>query len=69
MSAATTQLVVDDGLRSEPLPTTLLELVRAISEITSDDREVVATVQHMLDTGSVRLTGNFRDIPTEVFRS
>lgn len=68
MSAATTQSVVDDGLQSEPLSTTLLELVRAISEITSNDREVVATVQHMLETGRVRLTGNFRGVAPDVFR-
>ena len=68
MSAATTQLVVDKGLRSEPQSTTLLELVRVIGEVTSDDREVVATVQHMLETGRVQLTGNFRDVAPEVFR-
>lgn len=39
---------------------TLLELVQAICEVTSDDREVVATVRHMLRSGRVRLTGNFR---------
>ena len=40
--------------------TTLLELVRAVSEITSDDREVVATVMEMLRSGRVRLCGSFR---------
>lgn len=40
--------------------TTLLELVRAVSEITSDDREVVATVMEMLHSGRVRLCGSFR---------
>jgi hypothetical protein len=50
------------------MATTLLELVRALSEVTEDDREVVATVQHMLETGRVRLTGNFHDLPVEIFR-
>lgn len=48
---------------SVPLPvveTTLLELVRVVSEVTEDDREVVATVMEMLRSGRVRLCGNFR---------
>jgi hypothetical protein len=40
--------------------TTLLELVRAVSELTEDDREVVATVMEMLRSGRVRLCGSFR---------
>jgi hypothetical protein len=67
MSAAPTKLV-DEGLQTEPMATTLLELVRALSEVTEDDREVVATVQHMLETGRVRLTGNFHDLPAEICR-
>ena len=46
---------------------TLLELVEAIAEVTEDDREVVATVLHMLASGHVRLCGNFRDEPIESF--
>lgn len=41
--------------------TTLLDLVRAIGEVTDDEREVVATVRHLLLSGRVRLCGNFRD--------
>ena len=40
---------------------TLLELVRAICEVTHDDREVVATVTDLLQSGRVRLIGNFRN--------
>jgi hypothetical protein len=40
---------------------TLLELIRAISEVTVDEEEIVATAVHMLRSGSVRLCGNFRD--------
>ena len=47
--------------------TTLLDLVRAIGEVTDDDREIVATVLHMLRSGHVRLFGNFRDVPFDVF--
>jgi hypothetical protein len=45
--------------------TTLLALVRAVGETTADDREVVATILHMLRTGEVRLCGNFRNAPIE----
>ena len=46
----------------EPHPCTLLELVRVLSEITDDEHEVVATVIHMLCSGSVRLVGNFKGV-------
>jgi hypothetical protein len=49
----------------EPHPCTLLELVRVLTEITDDEREVVATVLHMLSTGSVRLIGNFKNAKPE----
>jgi hypothetical protein len=39
---------------------TLLELVTAICESTDDDQEVVSTVLNLLDSGRVRLCGNFR---------
>ena len=45
----------DDGI-----DTTLLELVQALVRTTNDEREIVATVRHLLRTGRVRLTGNFR---------
>jgi len=41
--------------------TTLLELVQAVSDVARTDQEVVATVLHMLRSGSVRLRGSFRD--------
>ena len=48
--------------------TTLLDLVRVLSEITDDENEIVATAIHMLRTGSVRVTGSFRDTPVNRFR-
>jgi hypothetical protein len=42
------------------IDTTMLELVSCISEVTRDDREVVATVVALVNSGRVRLTGNFR---------
>ncbi len=59
MSAAQTAVATqNDHSKSEDF--TLLELVQAVCEVTGDDREVVATVKHMLRTGRVRLAGNFR---------
>jgi hypothetical protein len=46
----------------EPEPVTLLELVDAICDVTEDEREVVATVLHMLRSGAVKLRGNFRGV-------
>jgi len=42
------------------IDTTLLELVQAIAQDTSDEREIIATVRRLLRTGRVRLIGNFR---------
>ena len=46
---------------------TLLELIQAIADVTNDEREIVATVVHLLASGQVRLCGNFRDEPIELF--
>ena len=40
---------------------TLFDLVQAVSEITADEYEVAATVEYMLNTGRVRLVGEFRE--------
>lgn len=47
-------------VRDDPVETTLLDLVHVIGEVTEDEREVVATVLHLLRSGRVRLVGNFR---------
>ena len=49
----------------EPQHLTLLELVEAVSDVTDDEQEIVATVLHMLEAGSVKLVGNFCDEPLE----
>ncbi len=49
------------------IETTLLDLVRAVSETTEDDGEVVTTIIHMLRAGNVRLTGSFKGEPTDQF--
>ena len=47
---------------------TLLELVQVICDEARDDREVVATVRHLLSSGQVRLCGNFRSAAPSTFR-
>ena len=52
---------------SEPFQVTLLELVRAVSEVSKTESEVVGTVSYMLSSGSVELTGSFRNEPVARF--
>lgn len=59
MRAATSQSIEIPA--SEPISVTLLEVVRAVGDITSNDHEVVATVIHLLVSGKIKLRGNFRD--------
>lgn len=40
--------------------TTLLELVKAVSDSATTDAEVVATVVHLVNSGIVQLCGTFR---------
>jgi len=42
------------------IESTLLELVKAVSDCAETDAEVVATVVHLVNSGRVRLCGNFR---------
>ncbi len=66
MSASAATIPVRSG-SLEPRDVTLLELVGAICDVTEDDKEVVATVVQMLQSGTVRLRGNFRDTPVREF--
>ena len=43
-----------------PETLTLLDLVAAISDEADTDEEVVATVQHPIESGKATLVGNFR---------
>ena len=66
MSAAA-KLRIEASPTGEPLALTLLELVEAVSDVTTNEDEVVATVQHILRTGRIRLCGNFRGAPVSIF--
>jgi len=54
---------IDTRHSDEPQSLTLLELIDAVSEVSDSEQEVVATVTYMLNSGRVRLAGNFRDMP------
>jgi len=43
-----------------PIRTTLLDLVWTVSQITDDERLVVATVAHMVNSRQARLIGTFK---------
>ena len=42
------------------LELTLLDLVKAVSDNAATEAEVVSTVVHLVNSGAVRLCGNFR---------
>jgi hypothetical protein len=54
---------IQTGTADEPRPVTLLELIKAVSEVSETEQEVLATVTYMLNSGRVRLSGSFRDTP------
>jgi hypothetical protein len=65
-------IAIQTQLQTAPrqrMHTTLLDLVWAVSEVTRDETELVTAVVDLLESGRARLTGNFRDIPIEVFRA
>ena len=45
---------------AHPETLTLLDLVAAVADAADTDEEVVATIQHLIETGKVTLVGNFR---------
>ena len=51
-----------------PAGVTLLELVTAVCDITDDEEEILATVCHMLESGTVRLCGNLRGVDPKTLR-
>jgi len=40
----------------QPVEVTLVELVMVLAELTEDETEIFATVDHMIASGSVRIT-------------
>jgi hypothetical protein len=52
--------VADADPRAEQI--TLLDLVAAVADVAASDEEVIATVQHLIDSGQVTLVGQFRNV-------
>lgn len=50
-----------DLAHPEPETLTLLDLVAAVADVAETEEEVVATIQHLVETGRVHLVGNFCD--------
>ena len=46
--------------------TTLLDLVAAVASVSHSDAEVVATVQHLINSGQIRLIGHFTGADVKV---
>ena len=40
---------------------TMLDLIEAVAEVTDSETELVSVVAHLINSGRVRLIGNFRD--------
>lgn len=59
---ATRQVKVHAPLVSPPPPlqTTLLDLVRAVNEVTDDEQLVTAIVAQLVNSGQARLMGTFK---------
>jgi hypothetical protein len=53
------QKVRKGGQHMKTISTTLLDLVQVVSEYARTDAEVVATVAALINSGKVRLCGNF----------
>jgi hypothetical protein len=43
----------------QPIAYTLSDLILSLQQVTSDDREVVAAITHLINSGAVRLRGRF----------
>ena len=63
-AAAREELV--DASTTASMDVTLLELVKAVTEVSESEQEVIATVAHMLDSGSIKLRGCLRNEPLEL---
>ena len=44
---------------TQPIECSLIELLEILNDVTDDDHEVAATVASLVNSGRVRLTGNF----------
>ena len=55
-----------ESQRQEARVTTLLDLVAAVAESAKSESEVVATVTHLINSGKIKLVGNFQGADVRV---
>jgi hypothetical protein len=60
MDTRSNKSTTESSPQPSPVPTTLLNLVWAVSQVTDDERVVVVTVAHLVNSGQARLTGTFK---------
>jgi hypothetical protein len=58
---ASKRSTVSNMCSSGLIRTTLLDVVTAVSEAADTDREVVAVIHHLLQSGRMRLIGEFTE--------
>lgn len=62
-AAAALPVTVEVAPEEARRTTTLFEVLQVLEEITDDENELVATVLWMLESGSIRLSGNVPALP------
>ncbi len=66
MGHAVRTLAKVESQRQEARVTTLLDLVAAVAESAKSESEVVATVTHLINSGKIKLVGNFQGADVRV---
>jgi hypothetical protein len=59
MAASTSAVRSEDDMETQS-QLTLLDLIEAVAEVTDSEAELVSVVRHLVNSGRVRLIGNFR---------
>ena len=66
MNAAVLAVEKSECLPAEARRVTLLDLVAALGDFGASDKEVVWAVVHLVDSGRVRLIGQFREAHLQI---
>ena len=54
-----TKVANSTGTMTPPVHTTMLDLVRSVTDVALSENEVIATVTYLVNSGKVVLVGNF----------
>lgn len=47
--------------RPKKIKTTMLDLIMAVGKFSCSEKELVEVIRHMVNSGRIKLTGNFKD--------